>query len=263
MGYETILASKDGTVGTVTLNRPEKLNAYTNKMGAEIVEAFLAFDADPEVRAVVLTGAGRGFCAGLDMAEAAANSQASGSAAARLLAGGRVPLNKVVQEMRKPVIAAVNGVAVGIGFTLPLACDIRIAAEEARIGLIFARAALVPELGSTYRLPRLIGLGRALELCCTGRTVDGKEAERLGLVNRAVPLSKLPETVKELTDQIAECGPLAVALTKKGLYQGSIADLDTAVSFEGITLDTCFKSEDFREYLQSFKEKRKPVFKGR
>jgi enoyl-CoA hydratase/carnithine racemase len=154
-------------------------------------------------------------------------------------------------------------VAVGIGVTLPLSCDFRIAADEARIGLIFARVGLVPELGSSYRLPHLVGLGRALELCTTGRQIDGKEAERVGLVNRSVPLARLQDTVREITDQIAECGPLAVALTKKLLYQGAITDLETATSFEGVTLDMCFKSEDLKEYLQAFKEKRKPVYKGR
>ncbi|MSQ33898.1 MAG: enoyl-CoA hydratase/isomerase family protein [Dehalococcoidia bacterium] len=259
MPYETVLVTKDAAVATVTLNRPERLNAFNGKMSAEVGEAFLALEGDPEVRAIVLTGAGRGFSAGLDMQEAGAQ-RGSGAAGRAAIA---LPMAKLIRQMRKPVIAAINGVAYGMGFTIPLCCDMRLAAEEAKISLFFTRAGLIPELGSTYLLPRLIGMGRALELCCTGRTIDGKEAERLGLVNKAVPLAKLPEAVKELTDQILECAPMAVAMAKKGLYQGSVSDLDAALTFESMGLAECFKSEDHMEYVQSFREKRKPVFKGR
>lgn len=260
MPFETVLITKDGAVATVTLNRPERLNAFNGKMTAEVGEAFVALEGDPDVRAIVLTGAGRGFSAGLDMQEAGAQ-RGGGAAAGR--AAIAVPMAKLIRQMRKPVIAAINGVAYGMGFTIPLCCDMRLAADEAKISLFFTRAGLIPELGSTYLLPRLIGMGRALELCCTARTLDGKEAERLGLVNRSVPLARLPEAVKEVTDQILECAPMAVAMAKKGLYQGSVSDLDTALTFESMGLDACFKSEDHLEYVQSFREKRKPVFKGR
>jgi len=165
--------------------------------------------------------------------------------------------------MSKPSIAAVNGAAVGFGCTLPLACDLRIAAEEARMGPIFVRVGLTPDFGSTYNLVKIVGIAKALELALTGKIIDAKEAKEIGLVNQVVPASELMAATHEMAMSIAQKPPIAVALAKKGLHQAVDATLVEQLQYEAFALHLCFQTDDHLEAVKAFLEKRQPVFKGR
>lgn len=241
-------AVADG-VATITLHRPEKLNAYTVEMGDEVVAAFARCRADAAVRAVVLTGAGRAFCAGVDLehlqahraAQGAAStseaSAASGSAAAatpRQLGEEdflrKLPLDLV--EFPKPVIAAIHGPAIGVGVTMTLPCDVRLAAESARLGLPFAKLGLLPGLGSTHLLPRLVGMAKALELVLTARTIPAAEAAAIGLVNQVVADAELPAAAHAMARAMAEHPPEVLAAAKAALRFGAGATLAEAMRNE-------------------------------
>ena len=223
MDYQDILVDVQDTIATVTLNRPDKLNAYTARMGDELTHAYESLGKRSDVRVIIMTGAGRGFCAGADIGglfqkdiekrEQGGGETATGSAAA--VVHSRSGLQYALHNCGKPTIAAINGPAVGIGLTLTLIQDIRVAAEEASIGAIFAKMGLMPELGSTFMLPRLVGLSKALELVYTATVLKGKEACEIGLVNKAVPGEALMATVKEMAEQIAALPPLALAISSE------------------------------------------------
>ena len=168
-----------------------------------------------------------------------------------------------MRNMRAPVIGAINGAAVGAGFTVALACDIRIASEEAQFGAPFLNVGLVPELGSTYSLPRLIGIARACEMVFTGRMVRAQEAREIGLVNQVVAREELEATVQKMAAQILQMAPVPLQIAKQALYQGLDADLVTQIQYEQLGQSACFKSEDYQEGIKAFLEKRKPVFKGK
>ena len=236
MGFETILyATLDG-IATVTLHRPEKLNAYTSAMGEEICAAFDHAREDASVRAVILTGAGRGFCAGVDLEHLRAHhegrSTASGGAPRlgeeRFLR--RFPLELL--EYPKPVIAAVNGPAIGVGVTMILPCDVRLAADTAKLGLTFAKLGILPGLGSTHLLPRLVGMGRAQELVLSARVIPAGEAAAIGLVNRAVPADSLLAEAGALARAMAECPPAVLAAAKRALHFGAGATMEQAMRNE-------------------------------
>jgi enoyl-CoA hydratase/carnithine racemase len=228
--YETILFEADAGIATVTLHRPEKRNAYTPKMGVEIVDAFARIRDDDAVHVAILAGAGRGFCAGVDLDELA-KSRAGGET--RL---GQEPFLRSfpleLAEFPKPTIAALHGAAVGVGVTMVLPCDLRVAAADAKLSLPFVELGILPGLGSTHLLPRLVGLARAQELVLTGRSVGAEEAAAMGLVNLVVPAEQLLPRARELATAIAACAPEVVAAARRALRHGAAASLEEALRFE-------------------------------
>ena len=270
MAYETLLYELDGPVLTVTLNRPDKLNAYTAVMGAELTDAFERADADDAVRAIVVTGAGRGFCAGADISGGANafDTAAPGSVAfqapgrARAEGGGFVG---AIFNCRKLSIAAINGPAVGVGATLTLPMDIRICAEGARVGFVFARRGLVPEAGSAWFLPKLVGLPRALNWCLRGPLIPAQEALAAGLVSEVVPPDALLARAREIALEIAEnTAPVSVALARQMLWRFSgDPDPSGALSVDGPLSMALGAGPDVKEGVAAFLEKRAPKFPGR
>lgn len=265
MSYETIILEKKENVAIITLNRPEKRNALNTKMTEELVEVFGIVDRDDDVRVMLITGAGHAFCAGADIQErflARIEQRKAGilhDVTREFIEVGCIALMKV----RKPVIASVNGLAVGFGCTLALACDIRIASENARFSLPFARVGLLPEFGSTYFLPRLIGIAKACELVFTARMIDAKEAKEIGVVNQVVPHDKLSEATYEMAKSITKLAPLSLQLSKRALYQGMHAtDLASQLQYEAFAINYLFGTKDHEEGARAFLEKREPVFKG-
>jgi enoyl-CoA hydratase/carnithine racemase len=263
MAYETLLYEVADEIATITLNRPAKLNAYTPTMGAELVDVFREADADPAARVIVLTGAGRAFCAGADIGGFAADiksrEKTDGSTSRR-----REPVLSfpaVMRNLSKPAIAAINGYALGVGCTMTLLCDVRIAAEEARIGVIFPRVGLVTELGSTYLLPRLIGASRAAEMMLTGRQFSARECLEMGLVSHVAPAKDLPAKAREIAAEMLQCSPTSLAFTRRALYQGLDGTMETAMQFEGFAIERCYQSPEHKEYVTAFVEKRKPDFR--
>lgn len=267
MPYSQIALAVDAPVATITLDRPERLNAWTPVMGAELLDAFRTADRDPTVRAIVFTGAGdRAFCAGADMAFFAEQIAAGGGTGSGSGGGGPARVEDFPQLMRrlsKPTIAAINGYALGIGATMPLLCDMRLAAAEAEIGFLFGRMGVMAELGSTYLLPRLVGTARACELMLTGRRVGAADCERIGLVNRVVPRAELLGAARALAAEVAACAPLSVALTRQAIYQGLDGTFEAQIRFEGYALDHLYRTADHAEAVAAFRAKRPPRFEGR
>lgn len=264
--YETIILEKKENIATITLNRPEKLNAETPKLAEELVDVFGVVDQDNEVKVVIVTGAGRAFCAGADLKERflkRVEDKKKGiveDVTREFSEVGCLALSRV----RRPVIASINGPAIGVGCTLALACDIRIASEKATFGLPFARVGLMPEFGSTYLLPRLIGMGKACELVFTARTIDAKEAKEIGLVDQVVPHDELSQKTYEMAKGITRLAPLSVQLSKRALYQGmSAADLASHLQSEALAVNYLYSTEDLEEGARAFLEKREPVFRGK
>lgn len=269
MAYNTLIVTKEAGVATLTLNRPDKLNAWNEEMMEEGVQAVEEIRSDPDVRVLVVTGVGRGFSAGADVTSLAleAERRRTGERSVRdELSGwpGVVTVAYRLRQMDRPVIAAINGVAAGAGFGLALACDIRIASDQARFSQIFVKRGLVPDTGSTYFLPRIVGTQKACELMFRGSVIDAYEAERLGIVSRVVPHDQLMDEVMALARELASSAPLALALTKRAIYKGATEiDLSAQMDFE-LYLDTLlFGTEDFKEGVMSFLEKREPRFSGR
>lgn len=262
MEYKTLLLDREGGVGTLTLNRPDKMNAFTQEMFREFIAGLLELDEDDGVRIVVITGAGKAFTVGLDIAEAGQGPTEFDKQVVPLQ-GTLSWTAQIMRNMKKPIICAINGVAVGAGFSIALASDIRVMAEGAKIGGPFVRVGLVPEMGSTYNLPRLVGMGKACELVFTGKIIDAQEAREIGLVNHVVPRDSLKDETKKLAAEILEASPIALQLARKALYQGMDCDLPTQVQFEQLSQSTCFKTDDYMEAMKAFMEKRKPQFSGK
>lgn len=273
MAYETLLYEHDGPILTVTLNRPDKLNAYTATMGLELEDAFRRADADDAVRVIIVTGAGRGFCAGADISAGAGafDSKAEGSVAfggnatpdrPRGSGGGFV---EAIYSCRKPSIAAINGAAVGVGVTLTLPMDIRISTPAARFGFVFARRGLVPEAGSAWFLPRLVGLPQALSWCLTGRLIPAAEALKGGLVSEIVDPEDLLARAREIAHEIADnTAPVSIALTRQMLwrYSGEPDPFGLLKIDGGLAMDLG-AGPDVREGVSAFLEKRPPNFPGK
>lgn len=234
MQFEQILYAVDAGVATITLHRPEKLNAYTTEMGDEVVAAFADAKQDAAVRAVILTGAGRAFCAGVDLEHLKAH-MAGGNASTKAKLGEEDFLRKLPLDLvayPKPVIAAINGPAIGVGVTMVLPCDVRIAAENAKLGLTFAKLGLLPGLGSTHLLPKLVGMAKALELVLSARVVTAFEAAEIGLVNKVVASDALLAEARALAAAMAECKPEVLAAAKAALHFGAGATLADAMRNE-------------------------------
>jgi enoyl-CoA hydratase/carnithine racemase len=264
MTYSDIRYEVAERVATITLHRPEKLNAFTTAMRDELIVAFGRADTDDEVRAVIVTGAGRAFCAGADLSAGASTfdyrKRGELPPEERRDGGGRVALR--IFEMKKPVIAAVNGAAVGVGVTMTLPMDIRIASSDARFGFVFARRGIVPEACSSWFLPRLVGMQRAAEWVCTGRVFGAEEALAGGLVSRVVPPAELLPAARALAREIAEhTAPVAVALARQMLWRMLGADHPMeAHKVDSRGIFALGGSPDVAEGVTAFKEKRAPRF---
>jgi enoyl-CoA hydratase/carnithine racemase len=262
MAYETILYEVADEIATITLNRPAKMNAYTAQMGHEIADAMIRADRDPKARVIVMTGAGeRAFCAGADMSMFASNIKSrEQNESVEEGRGGGISLPFIMRNLSKPTIAAINGYALGVGCTMTLLFDVRIASDNAKMGVIFPRVGLMSELGSSYLMPRLIGLSKTAEMMLTGRQYNAQDCLQMGLVSSVVPAPMLKSETRELAGEMLQCSPFSLALTRKALYQGLDGTLETAMQFEGFALEKCYVSAEHKEYVTAFLEKRKPDF---
>jgi len=266
MGYEAIILEKKDNIATITLNRPEKLNAWNRQMHSDLADAFTSLEKDDETRVVVITGAGRAFSAGADIQQNFKDGiERTKKSPNEVVNWAYVPGGSFesLAALGKPVIAAINGYAIGIGCTLTLACDIRIASEEAKFSLPFTRLGIIPEFGSTYFLTRLVGLGKACELTFTAKVFDAAEAKEIGLVDKVVPADELNKAGYDMAASIAKLPPLAIRLAKKGLRQGINSDLASQLQYELSTLKYLRQTEDFEEATNAFLEKRTAVYKGK
>lgn len=273
MSYETIRWEVADGVGTLTLNRPDALNAINAQLAREVQDALRSAERDRSVRCVVLTGAGRGFCAGADLRERQENQAEVDAATARGERGQwlrfgqalRERYNPIVLRLRtleKPVIAAVNGVAAGAGCSFALACDLRIASDQASFIQAFVRIGLVPDSGATYLLPRLVGWGRALELVMTGERVGAEEALRIGLVNRVVPHAEFEAAWRATAAEFAQAPTRAIGLTKRLFNRSLVSDLEEQLNWEAFLQEVAGGTADAREGRAAFLEKRTPNFRG-
>jgi enoyl-CoA hydratase/carnithine racemase len=257
MTETTVLHEVADHIATVTLNRPEKLNAYSAQMRIDLSAALRRAEADDAVRVVILTGAGRSFCAGLDLKEAGTTvtPPSPEEAAARP--------QFVLAVMEKPLIAAVNGHAIGVGFELVMHCDFRVMAEDATLNDMHAKRGLLPDAGGTWLLPRLIGWSRACEVLLLGEPIGAAEAERLGLVNRVVPPAELMPAARALAARLAANAPLSLRYTKRLMRQGLQTEVRPALEEAIRVLWDLRKTHDWQEGLAAYREKRPPAFQGR
>ena len=269
MDYQNIILERKEQVAILTLSRPERLNAISPQMSQELFTALNEVDDDDEVRVLIITGAGRGFCSGADVGGMTGGTQ-EGSGEARgaeerrqgLIRGAGRVIPKL-QKLQKPTLAMVNGVAVGAGFDLALACDLRVGSENARFMNAFVRIGLFPGWGGTWLYPRVMGLGKALEYLYTGDFMEAEEAEKLGVLNRLVPAGKLEEETMALARKIADGPPLSIRLMKLQVYKGLEMDLETALQMAAACETITLTSEDHKEGVAAFREKRPPVFQGK
>jgi len=276
MNYETLIYEKRDMVAKITLNRPERLNALSSKMTMEIPQAIGEAARDDEVRALVITGAGRAFCAGADFrysevrAGEVAPEVAEEPRAARAGRGtdqGHIFHSMAeavlgLQRMGKPTIAMVNGAAAGGGFELALGCDMRIGSEKARFRMVFATIGITPGTGSPWTLPRIVGLSRACKIIFSGDFVEAEEAYKIGLLDDLVPSERLEEETMAFARRLAQGPPIALRLDKMMIYKGLETDLETALAFQVACQNISLHSQDHVEGTRAFAEKRKPVFRG-
>jgi 2-(1,2-epoxy-1,2-dihydrophenyl)acetyl-CoA isomerase len=264
MTYEALLYDVKDRIATLTMNRPERLNALNDTLRDDLFDAIRKAAADPEVRVLVITGAGRGFCSGGDVK--GMNERQKAGEAAPLVDKYAPKRDRIIAAMRdclKPIIAAVNGAAAGAGFNVALACDMRIASSAAKFAQSFVKRGLHPDWGGTYFLPRVVGVAKACELIFTGDTIDAAEALKLGIVNSVVAPEELMNETYRLAKKIAAGPPIAIQLAKRSIYHNQDADLRAALEFETFAQNVTRETEDSKEGVRAFVEKREAVFRGR
>lgn len=258
MTYENILYDVSDRIATITLNRPDAMNATTDELYQEFQDALSNVANDPDVGCVILTGAGRGFCAGADL-----KARKDDMTPLQRRARHRWILKDILEplvRLEKPVIAAINGAAAGAGFNIALACDFVIASEKASFIQAFAKVGLVPDLGGLYLLSRVIGIAKAKELCFTARKVGAEEARAIGIVNHVVPHDSLLDEARAVAATIAKASPTALAMTKTLLNKSSNATLDQMLEFESYAQTVAYLTPEYEEGVQAFREKRAPDF---
>jgi enoyl-CoA hydratase/carnithine racemase len=257
--YKTINLDKGEGIGYLTLNRPEVRNAFNQEMIDELRDALRCIDGDEEIRVLIITGAGKAFQAGADIAEL------SVMAPMNILRWneGIVRINAALEKLRQPVIAAINGAAMGGGMELAISCTLRVIAESAKMALPEVKLGIIPGTGGTQRLPRLIGKGRAAELLLTGAVINARDACDIGLVNKVVSDNKVVEAAEELARRIMANAPIAVEMAKDALEVGKDLPLEHAVQYSQKNCVTCFSTDDMKEGMTAFLEKRKSNFKGK
>ena len=265
MAYDEILYDVSDYIATITFNRPENFNTFSDVMLREVTEALRDARYDDEARVIVLTGAGRHFCAGADVKQMGATASAEPKAWERRAYLKR-NIHQIAQTlfvMEKPVIASVNGAAIGAGCDISMMCDLRIASDRARFGETYVKVGIAPGNGGMWLLPRLVGLPKAMELILTGDIIDAKEDERIGLVNKVVPDEELPRATREFAGKIANGAPIAVQIAKMGILKGLEMTFPAALELAALSLGTTQTTEDHIEGSRAFAEKRAPSFKGR
>lgn len=257
-----VLVTIDNSIAWIKFNRPERRNAIGTQTRAELAAALKQVEKDPAVRCVVLTGEGTAFSSGADLRDFPAGGDVV-EHVGHILRDDYMPMILRMRQMPKPIIAAVNGVAAGIGMSFAMAADIRIAAEEASFVELFVSRGLVPDGGASWLLPRLVGTGKALEMCMTGLPLSARDAERLGLVNQVVPAEELEPTVRALAEHLAAGAPLAIAAVKRAINRALDSSLEEAMEYESYLQEAMAASGDFMEGVASFIEKRPPNFQGK
>jgi enoyl-CoA hydratase/carnithine racemase len=276
MTYTEILYEVSERIATVTLNRPEKLNAWTPTMESEVRHAMFAAEADEKVRVIILTGAGKGFCAGADLSLLSGIIDKGVTPSARQtlhkndsphrsdMPAGYQRKHSYYASLRKPVIAAINGPAAGLGFIIPLFCDLRFASDTARFGTAFAKRGLIAEYGVAWILPRLIGNAHAMDLMLSARLIGAHEALKMGLVNAVFPATSFMNDVRNYALELASSvSPRSMAIVKKQVYNAQFQSLEEAMASAESEMLEAFQSEDFKEGVAHFLEKRAPAFTGR
>lgn len=264
MVFNTVVLRKEEYIGIITLNRPERLNAFNRQMEEELIEALAGVHADKDIKVLVLTGVGRAFCSGGDVSENMADEY--GGTAQKVSDTFHHVYNGIILQLFNldiPTIGMINGVSVGLGFDLALACDIRIGSENARFMVGFTKMGLTPAAGGAWLMPRVMGLAKAFELVYTADFLEAEEALKLGVLNRLVPAASLEKETMALARKIGENSPLTNRLAKLQMHKGLNTDLETALELGSTCQAICLTSEDTQEALAAFREKRKPVFKGR
>jgi len=262
MEFNQIIYETSDGIATITLNQPERRNALTWEMAKEIAAAISDVNSRPEIKVLVLTGQGKAFCSGGDVKSMAEGMEKPLFESRKMiLEYYRTAL--AITEVEIPTITSINGHALGAGLTLALACDLRIASKEAKMGATFLQIGLHPGMGTTFFLPRMVGIARACELIFTARVITAEEAERIGMVNKAVPGEKLAEETRKLAEEIAAGPSLAMRMAKKSIYGGLRNDLESVLDYESFAQAACTQTEDLKEGITAFIQKRRPEFKGR
>lgn len=259
MSYKTIIFEQDSGIATITLNRPQALNAFVPEMNREVLEALKDGERDPAVRCFVITGAGRAFCAGQDLKGRTPEQKGSLGASLREKYN---PMIRQIRQSEKIVMAAVNGVAAGAGCNLALACDLRVASQEAKFIQSFVHVGLAPDSGGSFILPRLVGLSKAMELLLLGEAVDAREAQRIGLVAKVLPHEGFVKSAREIAERVARA-PRGIGLIKRAVNHANFSRLDSDLEYESYLQEIAGRSMDYDEGVRAFLEKRAPVFVGK
>jgi len=267
MNYETLMLEREGAIATLTLNRPESLNAMTRQMGVELNDAFAQVRDDTQARVLVVTGAGRAFCAGEDVKQRPADSaeiREHSTPLGKLARGPLAPMDfaATFRNMPKPTIAAVNGPAVGQGLSLALACDIRLASDNAKLGAVWTLRGIPPESAGAYLLTQLVGPAKACELIFGGKIIGADEAKDIGLVNEVIPAADFAQATRAFATEMTKGAPVANGISKMMIYQALETSLEVHSRFDFLGQQYAFNTQDREEGIQSFLEKRPAEFKG-
>jgi 2-(1,2-epoxy-1,2-dihydrophenyl)acetyl-CoA isomerase len=259
VAYETIIYEKENGVATITLNRPQALNAFVPQMNKEVMDAMKEGERDKDVRCFMITGAGRAFCAGQDLKGRTPEQKGSLGASLREKYN---PMIRQIRQMEKIVIAAVNGVAAGAGCNFALACDLRVASEDAKFIQSFVRVGLAPDSGGSFILARLVGLSKAMELLLLGEPVEAREAQRIGLVAKVFPSAEFTGSARQLAERVASA-PRGIGLIKRAVNHANLPNLEADLGYEAYLQEIAGRSSDYDEGVRAFLEKRTPTFTGK